>query len=79
MNLKEYQTLKALIEQKQRQETRLEGALEQHYLRMQDELGCKSVKEANKQIDKEEREVIKLRKEYEDKLKAFETRFGGVS
>lgn len=77
MDIKEYQALKSKVEAAQRQHDRIEGAIEQKEQQLEDLLGCKSLKEANQQIAREEKEIAKIRKEFEDQLKAYEAKWEG--
>ena len=70
--------LRRRVEKLQREADRAAGAKDQLLSRMQAEFGCKTVKEAEKRLTREERELQELREGFQAKLSSFEEKWEGV-
>jgi len=78
INLDRYRKLKADVDRCQREADRAEGALSQLMAKLEEEFGCKSLKEAEKLLVKLRKESKKAEKEFGEALNEFEEKWEEV-
>jgi len=78
LDLKEYQRLKAQVEEAKAEASKAEGVYEQCMQRLEEEFGCKTIKEAVKALAASDAELAEAEAAYNAARDAFEKEWADV-
>ena len=72
MNISDFENLKKKIEESKQKRAKAEGAIEQAMIRLEKELGCKSLDEAEKKLETLDAEIASDEKKLEKMIEEIE-------